>query len=272
MTVIGALFWALSIITVSAQSNGFNTGFTLDFVKPDGVASVDDVVTNVVKAVNRTSRPIRYTLDIATPADWRLVNNRPDKVYVIGAGDSLFTPVRLIPAKSSVGNVNYFISATAYSEFGNALASTPWSVSVKKISKWDFLVDERQVYFTNSSDSSAIHMRLKNNGNSVEKLRVRFFADKRLQLANSEGKPMQDDVLLFKLPSGTDTAFTVSVKVRENIGKGYFFTDTPDDNEDREVAKKYRLQIQASSTDEKNKAKGRRVDFVKLTSVSKMGS
>jgi len=271
MTVMCAFFWSLAS-TLSAQTNGLNTGFTLDFVKSDGVASVDDVVTNVVKAVNRTARPIRFNLDIAAPAEWRMVNTNPDKLYTVLAGDSVFVPVRLIPSKSSVGNVNYFISATAYSEFGNALASTPWSVSVQKISKWKFAVEERQVFFTNNSDSSAIHLRLENSGNSVENLRVRFFPDKRLQLFDPAGKVIRENAMFFQLGSGNDTSFVVGVKVLDQVGKGYFFSDTPDDDQDKEVAKKFRLQIQASSTEEKNKAKGRRVDFVKLTSIGKMGS
>ena len=265
-----AILVSLQSFTAAAQSNSLTNGFTLDFVKPDGVASVDDVVTNVVRAVNRTARPIRFSLDIASPADWRLVNNRPEKLYVVRPGDSTFVPVRLIPAKNSVGNVNYFISATAYSEFGNALASTPWSVSVQKISKWNFFVEERQVYFTNDSDSSGIHVKLENKGNSIEKLRLRLYPDKRLQVLGPDGKEVRENAMFFQMPSGTDTSFVMSVRVRENTGKGYFFSDSPDDTQDKEVAKKFRLQIQASSTDDKNRVKGRRVDFVKLTSLSKM--
>lgn len=268
LTVIGALLWSLTI-TVSAQSNGLNAGFTLDFVKPDGVASVDDVVSNVVKAVNRTSRPIRFTLDISAPAEWQMINN-PDKIYTVAAGDSTFAPVRLIPSKNSVGNVNYFISATAYSEFGNALASTPWSVSVQKISKWNILVEERQVYFTNSADSAAVHIRLQNDGNSIEKLRVNFYPDKRLRVLTEEWEPVRDNTMYMELPVGIDTAFVVNVKVNEVSNQGYFFTDHPDDEEDKKVSKKYRLHIQASAVDNDSRAKGRRVNFTKLTSSTAM--
>ena len=200
MTVIGALFWNLSFLA-SAQTNALSNGFTLDFVQPDGVASVDDVVTNVLKAVNRTARPIRFNLDLASPSGWKVINNL-SKLYTVDAGDSVFVPVRLIPSKESAGNVNYFISATAYSEFGNALASTPWSVSVQKITKWNILVEERQVYFTNNADSTGIHIRMTNDGNSIEKIRVSFFPDQRLRVLDQEWKPLQDNALFMELPGG----------------------------------------------------------------------
>lgn len=270
LAVITALFWNLSTIA-DAQTNALNNGFTLDFVKSDGLASVDDVVTNVVKAVNRTARPVRFNLDLASPQGWKVINNLT-KLYTVRAGDSLFIPVRMIPSKESAGNVNYFISATAYSEFGNALASTPWSVSVKKITKWNILVEERQVYFTNDSDSTDIHIRMTNEGNSVEKLRVSFFPDQRLRVLDPDWKPVQDNALYMELPVGADTSFVMHVKIADDLTKGYFFTDRPDDDQDKLDSKKYRLQIQAASTDDKSRAKGRRVNFTKLTSQTRFDS
>lgn len=270
LAVIAALFWNLST-SVGAQTNALSNGFTLDFIKSDGVASVDDVVTNVVRAVNRTARPIRFNIDLAAPAGWKVVNSLT-KLYTVRAGDSTFIPVRLIPSKESAGNVNYFISATAYSEFGNALASTPWSVSVQKITKWNILVEERQVYFTNDSDSTSIHIRMTNDGNSIEKLRINYFPDQRLRILDQDWKPLQDNSMYMELPVGADTSFVMNVKVGEDKNKGYFFTDSPDDDQDRQDSKKYRLQIQAASTDDENKAKGRRVNFTKLTSLASFDS
>ena len=71
---------------------------------------------------------------------------------------------------------------------------------------------------------------------------------------------------------GADTSFVMNVKIGDDRSKGYFFTDTPDDDQDVQDSKKFRLQIQASSTDDKNRAKGRRVNFTKLTSQAKFDS
>lgn len=270
MTVIGVLVWNLHF-SIEAQTTTLTNGFTLDFVKADGVASVDDVVTNVIKAVNRTARPIRFNLDLASPAGWKVINNLT-KLHTVRAGDSTFIPVRLIPSKESAGNVNYFISATAYSEFGNALASTPWSVAVQKITKWNILVEERKVYFTNNSDSSAVHIRMLNDGNSIEKIRVNLFPDQRLRVLDQEWKPLQDNSMYIELPVGADTSFVMNVKISDEKSKGYFFTDSPDNDQDKLDSKKYRLQIQASSTDDKSRAKGRRVNFTKLTSLARFDS
>lgn len=266
LTVIGALFGILAISQVNAQTNAISTGFRLDFLKSSETASVDDeVVTNVVRAVNNTSRPVRFTVDLASPEGWRVINNI-DKLHTVAARDSIFIPVRLVPSRETAGNVNYFISATAYSEFGNALASTPWTLEIKKISAWKLSVSERQVVFPNDSDSSSVRVRLQNNGNAVEDIRMTFTPDVKLQVLSSEGVPFRDNTTLLKLPVGIDTSFMIKVKVLDRKEKGYFFSDRPDDdNTNVDEKRLFRLQIQAANPENKKQVKGRRVDFVKLS-------
>lgn len=257
---------------MNAQSDVFNTGFRLDFKKSSETASVDeDVVSNVVRATNQTSRPIRFVLDLASPFGWRVVNNL-EKVYQVNAGDSLFIPVRLIPSRETVGNVSYFISATAYTEFGDALASTPWSVEIKKVSKWNLTVEERQLYFTNDSDSTTINVRLTNDGNSVENIQVNLTPDARLQVLDADWKPIRDNSFLTSLAVGVDTTFQINVKIKDDKSKGYFFSDTPDDEQEKVDNKKYRLMVSGFRTDERNSSKGRRVNFTKLTSKAVFAS
>ena len=110
--MIGAFFGIIAN-TAQAQTNVLNTALTLDFLKSGGSASADDVVTNVVKAINRTSRPLKFNLDLSSPAGWKVVNDMT-KIHEVAPGDSTFIPIRLVPSKTTNGNVNYFISATAY--------------------------------------------------------------------------------------------------------------------------------------------------------------
>ncbi len=272
MTVFAALIGIITVSQVNAQSDVFNTGFRLDFKKSSETASVDeDVVSNVVKATNNTSRAIRFNLDLASPFGWRVVNDL-ERVYSVAAGDSLFIPVRLIPSKETVGNVSYFISATAYTEFGDALASTPWSVEIKKVSKWNLTVEERQLYFTNDSDSTTINVHLTNDGNSVENIQVNFTPDARLEVLDADWKPIRDNSFLTSLRVGIDTTFKINVRIKDDKNKGYFFSDTPDDEQEKVDNKKYRLMVSGFRTDERNSSKGRRVNFTKLTSKAVFAS
>ena len=268
--MIGVFFGILAN-TAEAQTNTLNTALTLDFLKSSGSASADDVVTNVIRAKNRTSRPLRFTLDLSSPAGWKVVNDM-SKAHVVAPGDSTFIPIRLVPSKSTNGNVSYFISATAYSQFGDALASSAWSVEVEKISKWNLLVEEREVYFTNESDSATVHVRLINEGNSIERIRVNFASNIRLQVLDEEWKRIQENALYTELPAGIDTTFIVNVRINEDKSRGYFFSDSPDDEQDKIDDKKYRLQINAASVDDIDKVKGRRVSFTKLSNKAKFDS
>lgn len=266
VTVFGALIGILAISQLNAQSNVLNTGFRLDFLKSSETASVDDeVVSNVVKAVNNTSKPIRFSVDLASPQGWKVIND-VNKIHTVASRDSMFIPIRLVPSKETAGNVNYFISATAYSEFGNALASTPWTLEIKKISAWKLSVSDRQVVFPNDADSSQVRVRLQNNGNAVEDIRVTFTPDVKLQVMDENGNAFRDNTTLVTLPVGIDTSFMVKVKVLDRKEKGYFFTDRPDDqNTNLDEKRLFRLQIQAANPENKKQVKGRRVDFVKLS-------
>jgi len=266
VTVFGALIGIVAISQVNAQSNVLNTGFRLDFLKSSETASVDDeVVSNVVKAVNNTSKPIRFSVDLASPQGWKVIND-VNKIHTVASRDSMFIPIRLVPSKETAGNVNYFISATAYSEFGNALASTPWTLEIKKISAWKLSVSDRQVVFPNDADSSQVRVRLQNNGNAVEDIRVTFTPDVKLQVMDENGNAFRDNTTLVTLPVGIDTSFMVKVKVLDRKEKGYFFTDRPDDqNTNLDEKRLFRLQIQAANPENKKQVKGRRVDFVKLS-------
>lgn len=266
VTVFGALIGILAISQLNAQSSVLNTGFRLDFLKSSETASVDDeVVSNVVKAVNNTSKPIRFSVDLASPQGWKVIND-VNKIHTLAARDSMFIPIRLVPSKETAGNVNYFISATAYSEFGNALASTPWTLEIKKISAWKLSVSDRQVVFPNDADSSQVRVRLQNNGNAVEDIRVTFTPDVKLQVMDENGVAFRDNTTLVTLPVGIDTSFMVKVKVLDRKEKGYFFTDRPDDqNTNLDEKRLFRLQIQAANPENKRQVKGRRVDFVKLS-------
>ncbi|WP_141719696.1 SdrD B-like domain-containing protein [Roseivirga misakiensis] len=270
IAMIGALCLMIAN-SATAQTNGLNTALTLDFLKSGGTASADDVVTNVIKAKNRTSRPLRFSLDLSSPSGWKVVNDL-EKIHVVAPGDSTFIPIRLVPSRTTNGNTSYFISATAYSQFGDALASSSWSVEVKKVSKWNMLVEEREVYFTNESDSASVHVRLVNEGNSVERIRINLSTNVRLDVLDHEWKKIQDNTLYAELPVGLDSTFVLNVRVSEDKTKGYFFTDRPDDEEEQINNKKYRLQINAASVDNIDKIKGRRVSFTKLSNKAKFDS
>ena len=260
-----------SPLQVNAQGGVLNSALKLEFVNKDGTTSADEVLSNVIKATNQSSRKLRFNIDLAYPSGWRPVIDLT-KLYEVGPNETVFIPVRLIPSRNSNGDINYFISAIAYSEFGDALASTSWTVQIEKVSNWNLTVDKRDVYFTNQADSASIKLRLVNEGNSFEKVKLNFIAGVKLDVLDEDWRSIMDNSLYIELPAGIDTSLMINVRVREQKQKGYFFSDSPDDEQDKNGLKKYRLQINAHATDNPDNPKNRRVNFTKLVSQAKFDS
>ena len=206
----------------TAQANVFNTVLKLEFVNKDAATSADEVVTNVIRAINQSSGTLKFNIDLAYPSGWRPVNDL-SKQYVVKPNETIFIPVRLIPSRNSNGDINYFISAIAYSEFGDALASAPWTVEIEKVSNWNLIVDKREIYFTNQSDSTTVQVRLVNEGNSSEKIKLNLISGVKLEVLDEKWQVIRDNSLYVQLPAGIDTTFNINVRVREQKEKGYFF-------------------------------------------------
>ncbi len=224
-TVIGALFLAISFHS-NGQSSAAANGFTLDFLKKTTSGSVNQVASNVVKAVNRSGRTIVFNLELAGPTNWRSLVD-PKKVFSVRSGDSLFIPTRIVPPKDALGNVNYFVNASAYTTAGVQLASAPWSMELKRISSWQADILNKQIFFPSDGDSTSFELNLKNSGNSAETVTVLIAPDSKVRVSDAFGNPFAENTFSALLPVDADTIITIIARLGEDEEKKGFFDSKP---------------------------------------------
>ncbi|MCC9166468.1 hypothetical protein [Pontibacter harenae] len=197
--------------------NGRRTGIVADFLRNNTPQKLNEVASNVLKVVNRTSRPISFSVGVTIPDNWQLVP-RHNNSYSLSVGDSVFIPVRIIPSALSKGNMNYVVMASLIGANGAMLTSVNWYVPVQKKSQWVVQVPSKEVYFKNGENAADFSLKLSNYGNADENVRVSFTLDRRLQLLDTAGTNILPKALTVPLAVGVDTVL-------------YFKVRKPDDSE-----------------------------------------
>ncbi len=225
-TVIGALFWVINFSTKAQENNVAATGFTLEFLKENTQGSVNQVASNVVKAVNNSGRTVVFNLELAGPAGWNSLID-PQKVYNVRNGDSLFIPTRIVPPKDALGNVNYFVNASAYTTAGVQLASAPWSMELKRVARWFADIVKKQVFFPSDGDSTTFELNLKNEGNSAETVTVLLAPDSKVTVSDRFGNPFPENTFSARLPVDADTTITILASLSDGKEKQGFFDNKP---------------------------------------------
>ena len=268
-TVIGILFLTYCNYAI-AQNNVVDNGFTVSFVKASTTGSVDQVASNVLRVKNGTSRRINFSLDVSSPAGWSTLAAR-DKGYTVAAGDSIFIPVRIIPQKDAEGNVNYFVNASALSSDNIPLASAPWGLEIKKVSRWRATVVDKAAYFPSNADTTSFRINLTNTGNSNERVMVLFSPPVKIEITDSEGNIFAENTLAMNLPVGTDTTLRFYAKLTGGGQKNDFFSSKPLIAADDEEGK-YRVQVEVKSNDGSSASSGGRVELLRLSNVAKAES
>lgn len=238
------------------------SGLTLQFIKSQTTGSVDEVASNVLKVINRSGRRQVFKLEVAAPPNWSRVGD-VDRMYNVANNDSLFVPIRIIPEKSATGNVNYFINATALTGNGVPLASTPWSMQVKKVSKWFASIKQSEIFFPADKSEAEFQINLRNDGNSAEDVLILFSPTVKVKILDMQGNPFADNSLPMKLPVDIDTTLTFMAQLDEEAEDDNFFTAKAIDSEET-VEADYKVNIQVKDVSGARNSWGGRVDFKKL--------
>ncbi len=256
--------------TLAAQQNTTSNGLTLQFVKAESNGSVSEVASNVLKVVNNSGRRYVFNLEIASPQGWQSMLDA-EKVYNVANRDSLFIPVRIIPQKDATGNVNYFINATAVTTQGIPVASAPWSMQIKKVSRWFASLQNNEAYFPSGGNETEFSINVKNQGNSPENVQILFNPSAKIQITNLEGEPFAENSLNLALAVDVDTTLTFKARLDDKAKKESFFSAGAV-NEEEESQTDYKVQIQIRDISGNRSSWGGRVDLKKLKKVVKFDS
>ena len=206
ISIVYCLFTAN--INVSGQNNN---DIKVSFVKTNDSLKTSELYFNVIKICNYSSKPITGIISFNPPENWKLINSNSEKAS-IPSGDSLLIPVRLSPANDAIGGISYILEATL--KTAQRQISSKSYITLPLISKWEFNVEKKNIYFSENNMNSDFHVKLSNKGNTNELIKLHFHAGKLLYF-NDDVSNEKDEFI--KLPANKDTVITYSVSYQTKL-------------------------------------------------------
>ena len=270
--IISILLLAVNILCIDAKGQDINNkrGVEVSFVQKKTEHSPNELSSNILKIKNNSGREFSFRVNLSLPAGWQYVA-RKEKTYKISPYDSVFVPVNIAHKQAITGNVNNVINATLISDSGVQFASAIWYMNIKKVSDWSVSIIQNKVFFLNDSNSVKFALRINNNGNSEEHLKISFQSEKRLRVFHESALNQEIHFLNITIPINTDTllyfkaerglpiqkTFRNDFEVNEQLNHSDILPlkiSVKNDSEDRNLSKSWRGSI----------------DFIKSSSESKL--
>ena len=194
-----------------AQQTTNSRGVQVEFVRKRTTQLSNELSSNVLKIKNNAGRDVSFSVNISAPEGWSFIS-RKTNTYTVKSNDSLFIPVNLIPKNIRHGNVSHVINASLISESNIQFASSIWYMNIKKESKWSASVNQNKIFFLNNGTRAEFAVRLKNLGNSEEKIKIQFLSDKRLRVLDKADRPIEIKFANIILPLNADTVLFFNVE------------------------------------------------------------
>ena len=230
MRILYPLFVFVFWVHLFSQTNALaqtaaKRGIELEFTEKKTIQASNELASNVVRIKNNSSREVSFNINISAPDGWKQIFSRASR-YTLSPQDSIFIPVNLTPQKSNGGRVNHVINAFLTDENGTQFASAIWYMSIKQESNWSISALSTKVFFLNGSDSAHFALRLQNQGNAEEKIKLSFLTDKRIKVLDPANPFGKLEYYNLRLPANRDTIITFTASrtkqlqttLREDVG------------------------------------------------------
>ena len=246
----------------------------VEFMQKDVELKKSEIVSNVVRIVNASDKPVSFYLDISHPLKWKALINTT-KLYEMKPGDTLFVPVRVIPGTEFKGNMSYLINAFATNEEGKQLSSDLFFASTKKVVKWELNVIPRErIYFMNNEKTTNFGLNIFNAGNENQDILLTMSEiGRNIVLQDTTGKIITKKFFDFNLEPMKDT--TMLFKMSYFEGRRNFRMIDNETYLPKAITEEKKFSLFVKTTESKQASKnvfttGKKVDFIRLSNQKKI--
>jgi hypothetical protein len=248
--------------------------FHAEFIQKDIELKKSEIVSNVLRIVNASDKPVSFYIDISHPLKWKTLTNTT-KLYETKPGDTMYIPVRVIPGTEFKGNMSYLINVFITNEDGKQLTSDLFFASTKKIVKWELTVLPRErIYFLNNENTTTFGVNLFNAGNENQDILLTL-ADigRNVIISDTTGKIITKKFFDLNLAPERDT--TLQFKMGYFEGKRNYKVVDNETYIPKSSTEERKYTLFAKSTESKQASKnvfttGKKIDFVKLSNQKKV--
>jgi len=243
------------------------TVLTAKFVQRDVIIKQEDILTDVISVINYSDSPVDFTINVNVPFSWTDISDAGS--HHLNPGDSIFIPIRIMPASYIKGGTEYVINVFLLSPTGGQIATDYFFAHTQKISKWFLTVlPENRIYFLSHCDTASFQVSLANNGNHQEDIILNLQNLKKQGfLTDTTGRILHTNYYNVQVNPQEDTTFSFKMKYTgdernfKNVDlEGY----TGIDNMDPKTFSVWVSAQDARKTDSLQYVQSKDVTFVKL--------
>lgn len=198
----------IDLLILQDSLNALNKKIQVSFKIKKLEQSADSVYFNVVTFKNTDSKPVTGDIQIRVPNDWSLIANPSMENVELAPNEEISLPVRISIPLNATGGVAYVIDASFTCNEG--IFSSASYVKIPMKSKWDAEVFEKEVYFNELFDQVPFRLKIENQGNATELLKVELKVGKLYNIIELdkdefyiEVPPLSDTVLEYTVESNT---------------------------------------------------------------------
>ncbi len=188
--------------------NALNKKIQVAFKLKKVEQSADSVYFNVVTFTNTDSKPVSGALQVRVPNDWKLIANPSMENVELAPNETISLPVRISIPFDATGGVAYVIDASFTTKEG--IYSGAAYIKIPMKSKWDAEVFEKQVYFNELFDRVPFKLKIVNEGNATELLKVNLDVGRLYNIIELDKEefyvevpPLSDTILEYTVESNT---------------------------------------------------------------------
>jgi len=246
----------------------------ISFVNEEIEIVKGEIISNVLKIKNTSSDSLKVYISLNQPPLWKTLFIS-DRMYAIPDNDSIFIPVRIIPAAMMKGDTKYYINAFIENENREQIAGAYFFASTERISRWDMIANpDQRIYFKNDENTAGFDLSLTNTGNEKQDLLMTMSNIKSsLIVMDSNDKPQKVNKWDFSLEPEEDTTLSYRVKYTEGQ-RNFKNIDIENYNpESLNEEKHFSLFFHSEEPrriNHSNTSRNTKIDFIKLQSEKKV--
>jgi hypothetical protein len=234
------LFIGLTILLrpgldVTAQSAAREPGDTIlatRFLKPEIFQKAGELSFNIVRIINHSDTAVRFKPITIFPDDWALLS-LSYRDTLIFPNDSISLLYRFQLPYEASSEISYKILFRAYSMQNKLLSESSCLVYPEAFHNWNVTIPDNRTFFYPRMNLAKFSLRVENNGNTAEAIRLFIKTDRKLDLINTGNwESAEGDTIL--LAPFRDTLLNFQVK--------YIYTE----NRVFDISK---VQLEASAND-----------------------
>ena len=269
------LFSVVGVVFGQSTFNGSNIYVTSEFKSDDVNIKQGEIASNVLLLTNEGDKAERIYIDLSYPYGWKSLSVL-GKVYEIQPKDTMYIPCTVIPTGIINGNTKFFISAIVFSEEGQQLTGSKYTVSTKKVVNWDLkAVNGKKNYLKNDEDTKNFGLNIFNIGNFDQEM---LFTVNELRddiiISDSNNRILDKVEHNLKLKPWQDTTFYFNAKYlqsKRNYRKIDIDSHSPKKQNSEKKFSVLAKTIETSVTGSKKRyTKNERIDFIKLTNEKQL--